>query len=182
MATTSLYVELIIIGLETMIWIASFSIWITDIKYISVIKEVIEKLPASIFMLGILYILGLVFDRVADIVFSKVEKQMRTSSGLKARSSILIWKKSEQEEYFSFTRSKIRILRASSINIPLFTVSMVFNISKYYDGNVFFILFVVTIGMMLSCFSYKGYKQTTKRFYDMARILEMELTKSGESQ
>ena len=63
MATTSLYVELIIIGLETMMWITSFSVYFTDIQYIFVIEKIIETLPASVFLLGVMYILGLIFYR-----------------------------------------------------------------------------------------------------------------------
>ena len=113
-------------------WISSFFIYLTDIKYTSLIEKFLEKIPASIFLLGILYILGLIIDRVSDWLFDKVENKIRTPSGLYTASSILIWKKSDQEEYFKFTRSKIRILRASSINAPLFTVSMVLNIFRYY--------------------------------------------------
>ena len=78
METTSLYVELIIIGLETLTWITSFSILFTDIEHISIIKDIFEKLPASIFVLGIMYVLGLVFDRFADIVFKKTERKIRS--------------------------------------------------------------------------------------------------------
>lgn len=125
MATTSLYVELIIIGLETMMWITSFSVYFTDIQYIFVIEKIIETLPASVFLLGVMYILGLIFDRIADLIFQKTENQIRVKSGLKAQSSILVWTESKQEEYFKFTRSKIRILRSSAINIPLFVISII---------------------------------------------------------
>ena len=93
MGTTSLYVEIVIIGLETMMWIISFFIYLTDIKYISLIENVVEKLPAAIFILGMLYVLGLIIDRVADWLFNNIENRIRKSSGLMAASSILIWKK-----------------------------------------------------------------------------------------
>lgn len=172
METTSLYVELIVIGLETITWIASFSIYFTDIKYISVIKEIVEKLPASIFLLGIMYIVGLIFDRVSDLIFRKKEDRIRKDSGLKAKSSILIWKASDQEEYFKFTRSKIRILRSSSINVPLLLISIILNIRKYYQSGSMFLIFVVVTGCVFSYFSWVGYKKTLENFYTKARILE----------
>ena len=182
MGTTSLYVELIIIGLETMMWIVSFSIRLTDIKYISIIVKIVETLPSSIFLLGIMYILGLIFDRVSDLIFKKTENQIRDNSGLKAKSSILIWAESNQEEYFKFTRAKIRILRASSINIPLFVISITMNIVKYYRAGYLFLFFVAVTGCILSYFSWAGYKQTITNYYDKARILEMELNERDRKE
>jgi len=176
METTSLYVELVIIGLETTLWITSYSIWLTDIKYLSVLTNAVEKLPASVFLLGIMYVLGLIVDRVADLSFKKVENRIRNSSGLEVKSSILIWKRNDQENYFKYTRSKIRILRASSINIPIFTVSVLLNIFKYYN-NIFLLLYVAVIGGGLTYFSFKGFKQATRNYYNKARILELELQK-----
>lgn len=177
MATTLLYVELIIIGLETMMWITSFSVCFTDIQYIFVIEKIIETLPASIFLLGVMYILGLIFDRIADLIFQKTESQIREKSGLKAKSSILIWTESKQEEYFKFTRSKIRILRSSVINIPLFVISIIINIIKYYQSQYSFLIFVVVTGCILSYFSWICYKQAITNFYNKARILEKDINK-----
>ena len=177
MATTSLYVELIIIGLETMMWITSFSVYFTDIQYIFVIEKIIETLPASVFLLGVMYILGLIFDRIADLIFQKTENQIREKSGLKAKSSILVWTESKQEEYFKFTRSKIRILRYSAINIPLFVISIIINIVKYYQSKYLFLIFVAVTGCILSYFSWTGYKQAITDFYNKARILEKDINK-----
>ena len=175
MGTTALYVELVIIGLETAMWIAAFSIYLTDVQYISLIGKLLGILPASVLLLGILYILGLITDRVADYLFDKEENKIRLNSGLHAKSSILIWKKSSQEEYFKFTRSKIRILRASAINLPLFTVSIVLNVSRYYGYQTNFLGFIVILGTALSLFSLYGYKQSTENYYNKARILEITL-------
>lgn len=182
MGTTALYVELIIIGLETMLWVASFSICLTDIKYISIIEKIVGTLPASVFLLGIMYILGLIFDRVSDLIFQKTENQIRDNSGLKAKSSILIWTESNQEEYFKFTRSKIRVLRSSSINIPLFVISITMNIVKYYRAGYLFLPFVVVTGCILSYFSWAGYKQTITNYYNKARILEIALNESDRKE
>lgn len=172
MSTTSLYVELIIIGMEAVMWIASLSIYFTDIKYISIIAKISEKLPASLFLAGVMYILGLVIDRISDLAFTKMESRIRKNVGLKAKSSILIWKESNQEEYFKFTRSKIRILRSSIINIPIIMISVALNILKYYQQGCALFLFVLIVGIILSCFTWMGYKQTVRNFYNKAIVLE----------
>lgn len=182
MGTTSLYVELVIIGLETMMWITSFSIYLTDIRYISLVEKLVEKVPVTVILLGVLYVLGLIIDRIADHVFNEMENRVRRFSGLEAKSSILIWKKSDQEEYFKFTRSKIRILRASSINLPLLSLSVVLNISQYYGWRTLFFWFAMILGGVLSCFSMYGYKLTLKNYYSKARILEIDIKKREDIQ
>ena len=182
MGTTSLYVEIVIIGLETMMWIISFFIYLTDIKYISLIENIVEKLPAAIFILGMRYVLGLIIDRVADWLFDNIENKIRKSSGLMAASSILIWKKSDQEEYFKFTRSKIRILRASSINMPLLMLSLALNIFRYYGWRTSLFVFVIFLGGFLSVASLWGYVLTVKNYYKKAGILEKDLKRRKETQ
>lgn len=171
METTSLYVELIVIGLETITWMASFSIYLTDTKYISVVNKMVEKLPASIFLLGIMYVFGIIFDRASDLIFKKMEVQIRKKSGLQTESSILIWKASGQEEYFKFTRSKIRILRSSSINIPLLVISVILNILKYHQSQFMFLIFVMITGCVFSCFSLVGYKKSLENYYAKAKMM-----------
>ena len=182
MGTTSLYVELVIIGLEAMMWIIAFSIYLTDIKYISLIEKLLEKLPVSIFILGVLYILGLIIDRVADGLFDKVENKLRASSGLVAASSILIWKESGQEEYFKFTRSKVRILRASSINMPLFMISMALNVFQYYGWRTSLFAFFIILGGILSGATLWGYVLTVRNYYNKATVLEIELNRREDAR
>ena len=174
METTSLYVELIIIGLETSMWLASSFLWVTDICNAYIVAKMLDKLPASILLLGLMYVIGIIIDRFADMIFKKKENIIRKESGLKSKSSIVIWTKSKQEEYFKFTRSKVRILRASIINIPLFTVSAILCIIKYMDAtkNYQLILFAVICGIFFSWFSYKGYKEALTNYYNKAKILE----------
>ena len=124
-----------------------------------------------------MYILGIIFYRIADLIFQKTENQIRVKSGLKAQSSILVWTERKQEEYYKFTRSKIRILRSSAINIPLFVISIIINIVKYYPSKYLFLIFVVVTGCILSYFSWICYKQAITNFYNKARILEKDINK-----
>ena len=175
METTALYVELVIIGLEVSLWITSFSIYFTDVKYFPQMIETMEKLPVSILLIGVMYILGLIFDRAADTLFAPVEKCCRFKSGLVADSTILIWKKSNQEEYFKFTRSKLRILRASSINVPLFFIALLLNIVRGIGWEAVIFWFALAIGIGLSIFSVWGCWDAMMKFYKKSAILERAL-------
>lgn len=175
MGTTVLYVELIIIGLETALWIAAFLIYVVDIQYVLLIEKFLGIIPASILLLGILYILGVIADRVADSVFNRTEQEIKDDCELQTKSGILIWKASGQEEYFKFTRSKIRILRASTLNLPLFTFFTTLDVSCYCSGQTHLLESILILGTIFSYFSWHGYKCTAKKYYKKEKILEDDL-------
>ncbi len=172
MKTTAFYVEQIVIGLETSIWIIAFITYFSDLTFLSTFKSVIEKLPASIISLGILYTLGMIVDRIADVLLENVENKARQASNLEAKSSIVIWKNENERDYSKYIRHRIRILRSSIINLPLITISLVLIIAKHTQSTVSLILFVIFIGVILSVSSFYGYKRSVFSFYNKARILE----------
>lgn len=181
METTVLYAEMIIIGLEASLWIGILSVMLTDLKTWSVIKYLFEKIPAAIFFLGMLYILGITVDRLADLLLSDFEKKIKKESKLDAKSSILIWKNAGQETYFLYTRSRIRILRASVINFPLITLSAFLLTYKLMPQYIFFISFVIFLGFLFTATAFRGYKETVTSYYKKARLLELEAKKARSS-
>ena len=170
METTTLYVELIVIGLESSIWIASFLLYFTDAKYLSTVLELLDKIPASILLLGILYAVGMVVDRIADIAFARMEEGVRSRAGFQSGSALLIWKNAE--DTFRYMRSKIRILRASSLNFPVITIALVMNLLRYAPQNKALILFTVATGATFSAFSFVGYMQGVENQYRKAKFLK----------
>lgn len=71
MATTTLFAEILVIGFQVMAWLALFIVSIFGIDKLSVqtLKgwENLLILP----MVAIAYVLGIIFDRIADILFFK---------------------------------------------------------------------------------------------------------------
>ena len=128
METTLLYVELLIIGIETIGWITLFSLSFLNAEELASIASAFVRMPDSagtavvILLLGILYIFGMLIDRIADKLYFSVEEKCRKNANIKSKSTVLLWE--EAESYFRFVRSKIRILRASCVNIPLLTTSI----------------------------------------------------------
>lgn len=83
MQTTQLYVELVLIGMESLF---GFCILMSDILGKEIIYQwisKIESLGGTIVSIGACYIVGLVFDRFADIVFQKKEKEKKVDWLLK---------------------------------------------------------------------------------------------------
>lgn len=172
METTSLYAELIVIGLESFLWITGFCVYFTDIAAIKNVIDIFSSIPISIISLGIMYVVGIVMDRVSDVVFQQLENRCRSESGLKAKTSIIILGKEGRENYFIFSRTKIRILRASVLNLPLIFIAIELNLMKYLECNIGLIYFFFVVGRLMVASSIVGYIQSLKSFYNRARILE----------
>ena len=67
METTKLYVEYIVVGMETLAIIFLVIFIIIGDAFLPIIKYCIKNIVPSIIMLGWCYILGLIVDRIADI-------------------------------------------------------------------------------------------------------------------
>lgn len=174
MKTTQMYIELVVIGLETSIWICIMFINLLGSQISRNILYILDNWTTSILVFGVLYIVGVLSDRLSDLVFQCIEQTVRRQSGLEAKTSIIIWEKYNQEKFSDYTRSRIRILRASIINIPLITLGSIwylFQINGQYHEAVLFILF---LGGIATYISQKSYIKLVKGFYQKAHILEME--------
>ena len=79
METTKLYVEYIVVGMETLAIIFLVIFIIIGNTFLPIIKYCIKNIVPSIIMLGWCYILGLIVDRIADIIYDKRKILMRRS-------------------------------------------------------------------------------------------------------
>jgi hypothetical protein len=128
MSTTDLFVELIIIGIGTAIWL--FLLLLSVFGYDWIPLEEASSLAALIPALSVVYVLGIVIDRVADTVFDKLWNPSHLRK---------VYDK--QEEYFDdkqliyihpgrlgnlmeYGRSRLRICRGWALNGALILVSL----------------------------------------------------------
>lgn len=151
METTALYVELVIIGVEVLTWIVGLIILFTDLSTLNCLKKLLENGSMLVYILGISYVFGMIFDKMMDILLKRGEKKIRNKYELETKSTITIWVKANQESNFKYNRSKIRILRSSGLNILLITIILFFNGFRYFDNQVLLILFVI-FGFIFSFF------------------------------
>lgn len=82
------------------------------------------------------------------------------------------WKEYDTQKYSDYSRSKIRVLRASVINMPLITLSAVWYILKYTETFYILIIYVSILGIFFTYISWKSYNLSLKQYYDKARALE----------
>ena len=117
METTALYVEYIVIGLETLFWIMMSMFIIIGNSFVQIVKYCISNILPSIIVIVVCYVLGLVTDRIADNLFEKRRKSIKENFEFTAQTSIAIWENYSNSAYANFTLSRIRILRSTTINI-----------------------------------------------------------------
>lgn len=173
METTHLYVELIIIGLETSVWMCVIYINIVGNQIVENILKLLSNFASSLLLIGLLYILGILMDRLADMMYEKIENKIRKESGLEAKTSILIWKKYDQEKVSDYMRSRIRILRVSTLNAPLIALSFLWYVLVSVENPLFLVIYIILLGGLFTYVSWKSYIKSVKNYYNKARVIEL---------
>ena len=69
MATTNLFVELLVIGVGAACWVGLLILAAFGIEFTQ--SEVLNAYPVLMSLLAIAYLLGIITDRIADFVFDK---------------------------------------------------------------------------------------------------------------
>ena len=172
MSTTSLYVELVVIGFQVLAW---FALLFDSIK-ISLMKNILNSVNGTLLIFAAVipaYILGMIFDRVADVVFSRTETKIRIASGLEAENSLLVEGTSKAHEFQLYTKSKHRILRSASLNIPLITIAGLIHMIAYHRFQIPLATVVLATGGLLTVLSFWSTRLTLESFYNKTRLLEI---------
>lgn len=95
METTKLYVEYIVVGMETLAIIFLVIFIIIGDAFLPIIKYCIKNIVPSIIMLGWCYILGLIVDRIADIIYDKRKMHIKEKYAGKGNESFLVFETSD---------------------------------------------------------------------------------------
>ena len=179
MTTTALYVELIVIGVQVEAWIIilvnaffrnNFSVFTlaSDNAFI----VLLALIPA--------YVLGMLFDRIADQIFYQKEQRIKKKSGLHSSSSLLIEETPKMHEFQLYTRSKYRVLRATTLNTPLLAFSIIANLllNKMisYGGAIL----ILALGIVVTFMFYWCSVKTVENFYNKAQLIEDHHEKSKQ--
>ena len=134
MSTTLLFAELLIIGVQAGIWLLLLVLNLTGLDWLQRIQFVAVadwQALIVVILLSLLYVLGIIVDRVADSIFSRWEfritiETLRELKELKLPLVVLRFATSKDDEHlnhqYEYNRSRMRITRASSVNFALITV------------------------------------------------------------
>ena len=139
MGTTDLFVELIVIGIGAITWIvlATFSIFGYEWAPLDQLFSVSAIIP----VLSIVYIMGIITDRIADILFDaiwtpKLLRKHYSSSESAREDRRLIYSENEYlANLLEYGRSRLRICRGWAFNAVLIVIASNFFIATQVTDN-----------------------------------------------
>jgi hypothetical protein len=127
MSTSNLFVELIVIGVGAFIWILLFTLSLFGVDWIPV--EQIFSYVAAIPILAIIYVLGIISDRVADAVFEWLWSDDLRGAFFTDRKEyynsrrIILTRSQRLSDLLEYGRSRLRICRGWTFNSILILIS-----------------------------------------------------------
>ncbi len=125
MATTNLFVELVIIGTGAAFWLVFAILTVFGYSWISFDRFVkLFSPPMLIPALSVVYILGIVVDRLADVLFRRWDESLmpgmfKTREEYQEAKARLYIKSDSLTKLFEYGRSRIRVCRGWAINAVL---------------------------------------------------------------
>lgn len=181
MSTTLLFAELLIIGLQATIWLSLLIVNIWGYRWLSTIQAIgfsDWQTVIVVLALSFVYVLGIIIDRVADLFFSGWDKRIREKIIPNAPLPIAVmrFELGKDNEYlnrqFEYTRSRMRIARASSINfalIILLAILFVLNHLQGDPGQVGYLIFLLVFGSFLVCATLYTWHKLERTYFELVK-------------
>ena len=144
MTTTSLFIEILIIGYMGLAWLGMIPAILFGIPDMQSVLDVIDKaeILITITLTSFAYFFGILIDRIADSVLDKwdgiIRKKTRCSDepSILSMQAVLFVKAPESVSRFSYQQSRLRIVRAAVLNVGLFFItSLVFVFARVSGDN-----------------------------------------------
>ncbi|MFQ5790929.1 MAG: hypothetical protein ACE5JI_10695 [Acidobacteriota bacterium] len=171
MATTALFAEILIVGLEAGVWLGLLVLTFTGPLQLNV--EAFKAWSTSItaLVLAAAYVVGILVDRAADSFYRWLEvtrvgllinKHLGKGSRLRvlpaaiSHMRLTVMKESEgMAKFLDYQRSRVRVARATVFNLALTILIGVLYLAVHKEGDPGFVAIVVLLGllMLLSLFA-----------------------------
>lgn len=158
MSTTLLFAEFIIIGLQVLLWFFLIVLILFGHSWLKNLHLSQWQGLGTIFILASAYTIGTLFDRLTDRIFHKWNENLKTEEyptphlPLVAIRYMIAKDNDYLNRLFEYTRSRMRIARATAINSPIiaifFTVWVLFSLSQL-DRKMKVLIVLVTIGFTI---------------------------------
>ena len=120
MATTALFVELLVVGLQAEAWLILLTV--TLLGPFPMPWDRLEKWTAllTIVAVGVAYVLGIIVDRLADVVTEFALRPGDRQTQSVPRMRLRVMKESEAlAAFLDYQRSRVRIARGTVANLAL---------------------------------------------------------------
>jgi hypothetical protein len=145
MATTTFYVELLIIGFEVCTWLVLLLASRLGIRWLVALPTNLKDyaLLVTLLTFGLAYLLGIIFDKVAHFLVGTHRSYIQTLIGRQTIRNVAKEKEDDVRQIYArvvteegqttsqvlYGRTKVRILRASVLNVPLIAIAAALFIS-----------------------------------------------------
>ncbi|HEX5112092.1 MAG TPA: hypothetical protein VFV79_04545 [Saprospiraceae bacterium] len=126
LSTTELFVEHIISGILSVVWMMAFVFCLTglDPSFFTVMKEYWPFF--ALVTTAVAYPIGIMVDTAADLLLARQNAKIRAKYNLPESFSILAmiyqWKDDNIKNYFTYNRFKTRVARSSMINFLMISI------------------------------------------------------------
>lgn len=174
MTTTNVFAELLIIGIETLAWIALLICSLFGYAWIDF--SIFNNLAIAIPLAAAAYVLGIMMDRISDTLLAGADHAIRRSVlGERAAESFaqlriyILAKSPFLSNDLDYLRSRLRIMRSSIINFGFLAITgatfiisrVVLNLQdKFWAAAVAFLF-----GMFLASLSYYAWRASSTTYY-----------------
>jgi hypothetical protein len=139
MNTTNLFVELIIVGVGFLACLAGLAIIFLGFEWIP--WSALDSPISLLLIVGLAYVIGIVADRSADSIFSRLDKNLRKKEFQsnkeyhEARTFVYVKANDKISSLFEYGRSRIRILRSWILILSILGLILPIIILKTLDAQ-----------------------------------------------
>ena len=131
MTTTAIFAELLVAGLEAVVWLTVLILAFTGPSSLSKFGtfQAWAAAPITVALVGLSYALGVIVDRLADSLLRKFDRSFRRDTfgdedfPIGRTRVIAAFKSPELANYLGYIRSRMRIARALTFNLVFTTIA-----------------------------------------------------------
>jgi len=126
MSTTTLFVDLLIIGIQVAIWLVLLFLSLFGVEWIDLAKVKGWEATIGVLLLPLVYPVGVFVDHLADALLSSWRKRIRDKyvqdKSQTVMGLLMTAKDDKLSAYYDYLRIRIRISRSSAFNFGVIAV------------------------------------------------------------
>lgn len=172
MTTTQVFIELLITGFGSLVWIILFFLGINGLEF----EMFLEKEISNVFLLpitGFAYIIGIIIDRIGFQIFknkerkniNKVFSENEDRSSIQLKVVFIIQKSDHLKSAIDYNRSRLRLSRSWIINFLMISISLILYLILNSDENTSIIFSLLGINIVFCILSFYTWSKLSKDYY-----------------
>ncbi len=181
MSTTLLFVELLIAGIQVVVWLVLLVLSVFGFQWLSSIpRQLISEWQTliAVLILSFVYVLGILIDRLGDLLFSKWDRKIavRQFPNAPFAFGVLRFQLNVENVYLhqqlEYTRSRLRIARDSALNFALTTIFAEIFVIRWVPGSSRdpgLILFIALAGVMITLLAVYTWYRLSRNYVGLIR-------------